>query len=134
VGSAACYDNSYDKCCKTGKFSLVDKLLGSAWNLSQTMQPDLIHTLSVCMLEYRPLLICTDPGWIPLGECAPIAANNCALEIPLSEFGCDSLKLSALGSFVMGREGFPDLGLVNSLEPYECLLKSCALIGQLLCP
>jgi len=35
-------------------FTLVAKLLGSEWNLSQTVRPDLIHTPGVCHTEDRP--------------------------------------------------------------------------------
>jgi hypothetical protein len=65
------------------------------------------HTVLVIdSLTIGPLLVCLDLGWIPLGKCAPIAARNCALVIPLSKSAEKGLKLSALGSLEMGRKDF----------------------------
>jgi hypothetical protein len=74
-------------------------------------------TLSVTVqLKIGPLLIYTDPRSIPLGECAPTVVDNYALEIPPTKSGYNGLKLSALGSFVLGRKGFPKSDLMNSWE------------------
>jgi hypothetical protein len=35
-------------------------------------------------LKIDPMLICLDPGWIPLGKCAPSVVGNYALVIPSS--------------------------------------------------
>jgi hypothetical protein len=79
------------------------------------------HTVLVTdSLTIDPLLICLDPGWIPLGKCAPTAAGNCALEIPPSESADKGLKLSALGSSEMGRKDFPGSDLMISREPQMC--------------
>jgi hypothetical protein len=114
-------------------FSLVAKLLGSTWNSSQTVRPDIQHPLSVYRIEYRTCWSVRTLDGIPWG-CAPPLANYCALVIPLLESSCMCLKLSALVSFVMGRKGFPGFGQVNSLEPWISLPTCCALTGQLLRP
>jgi hypothetical protein len=115
----------------------------SPWWLNSSDQPEICpkqcaltsNTLSVSVrLKIDPLLICTNLEWDPLGGCAPPLANCCTLVIPPSESGCMCLKLSALVSSVMGRKGFPGSGPVNSLEPWICLPKCCALTGQLLRP
>jgi hypothetical protein len=74
-------------------------------------------TLSVAdQLKIDPLTIFTDPGWIPLGKCAPTAARNYALVILLSELADKGLKLSALGSSEMGWKDFPGYDLMISRE------------------
>jgi hypothetical protein len=74
-------------------------------------------TLSVAdQLKIDPLTICMDPRWIPLGECAPTAADNCALEIPPTKSHCKGLKLSALGSSEMGQKDFPGSDMMISRE------------------
>jgi hypothetical protein len=81
----------------------------------------LSHTVLVTdILTIDPLLMCLDPGWIPLGKCAPTAAGNCALVIPPSESADKGLKLSALGSSEMGRKDFPGSDLMISRESQMC--------------
>jgi hypothetical protein len=81
--------------------------------MSQTMRPDLVHTLGVCPTEDRPFANLYGPRMDPPLGMRP----NCALEIPLSEYGYNSLKLNTLGSSVMGWKGFPGSNLVISQEP-----------------
>jgi hypothetical protein len=98
----------------------------SPWWLNSSDNPEIClklcaltsNTLSVTVcLKIDPLLICTNPGWDPLGGCAPPQLNCCALVIPPSESGCNCLNLSALASSELGRKGFPGSGPVISLEP-----------------
>ena len=64
-----------------------------------------------------PLLVCLDPGWIPLGECTPPPLENYALVIPPSESDKMCLKMTTLVYWEMGRKGFPEYGMMLSLEP-----------------
>jgi len=55
------------------------------------------HTILVTdSLTIDPMLICMDPGWIPLGEMHPNYCCKCTLEIPLSKFADNGLKMCAL--------------------------------------
>ena len=109
---------SYDgNCWKSGKFALGAILLGMAWKLSQMMRPALVLSTDI----YRtPLLVSLDPGWIPLGECAPLLLAKCVLVIPPSESDEICLKTTALVYWEMGRKGFPESGLMLALEPQMC--------------
>jgi hypothetical protein len=72
------------------------------------------------LLTIGPLFMCLDPKWIPLGKCAPSAAENCALVIPPSESADKGLKLSALGYWDMHRKDFPGSDLRITREPQMC--------------
>ena len=81
------------------------------------MHPALVLSISI----YRtPLLMNLDPGWIPLGECAPLLLEKCIIVIPPSESDEISLKTTALVYWEMGRKGFPESGLMLTLEPQMC--------------
>jgi hypothetical protein len=75
-----------------------------AWKLSQIMHPALVLSPGNYL---TPLLMGLDPGWIPLGECAPLSLEKCALVIPLSESIEMCLKMTDLGLLGNGLEGFP---------------------------
>jgi hypothetical protein len=111
------YGNSDGNCWKFGKFALGAILLGMDWKLSQMMCPALVLSIGICR---TPLLMNLDPGWIPLGECAPLLLAKCVLVIPLSESDEICLKTTALVYWEMGRKGFPESGLMLSLEPQMC--------------
>ena len=53
----------------------------------------------------------------PLGKCAPLLLENCALVILLSESAEMCLKLIALAYCEMGRKGFPRSYLMIAREP-----------------
>jgi hypothetical protein len=71
-------------------------------------------------LTIGPMLMCLDPGWIPLGTCAPSAARNCTLVIPPSESTDKGLKLSTLCSYEMGRKDFHGSDLMITRESQMC--------------
>jgi hypothetical protein len=108
------YGSSDGNCCKSGKFALGAILLGMAWKLSQMMRPALVLSTGICR---TPLLMNLDPGWVPLGECATLLLAKCVLVIPLLESDEICLKKTALVYWEMGRKGFPESGLMLSLEP-----------------
>jgi hypothetical protein len=111
----------YDgNCWKSGKFSLGAILLGMAQKLSQMMCPGLVLSTGICQ---TPLLMTLNPGWIPLGECAPLLLEKCVLVIPPLESDEISLKMTALVYWEMGQKGFPKSGLMLALEPQICLPK-----------
>ena len=85
-----------------------------AWKLSQMMRPSLVLSTGICR---TPLLMSLDPGWIPLGECAPLLLAKCILVIPLLEADEICLKTTALVYWEMGRKGFPKYGLMLAREP-----------------
>jgi hypothetical protein len=114
------YGSSDSNCWKSGKFALGAILLGMARKLSQMMRPALVLSTGICR---TPLLMSLDPGWIALGECAPLLLAKCVLVIPLSESDEICLKTTALVYWEMGRKGFPESGLMLALEPQMCLLK-----------
>ena len=64
--------------------------------------------------------MCLDLGCIPLGECAPLALENCALVIPPSELAERCLKMIALAYCEMGWKGFPGSDLMIAREPRMC--------------
>jgi hypothetical protein len=53
-------------------------------------------------------------------KCAPLLLEKCILVIPLSELDKICLKTTALVYWEMGRKGFPESGLILSLEPQMC--------------
>jgi hypothetical protein len=108
------YDSSDGNCWKSGKFTLGAVLLGMAWKLSQMMRPALVLSTGNCRTL---LLVSLDPGWIPLGECAPLSLEKCVLVIPPSKSDKMCLKMTALVYWEMGRKGFPEYGLMLALEP-----------------
>jgi hypothetical protein len=114
------YGSSDGNCWKSGKFALGVVLLRMAWKLSQMMRPALVLSTGICR---TPLLMNLDPGWIPLGECAPLLLEKCVLVIPPSESDEICLKMTALVYWEMGRKGFPESGLMLALEPQMCLQK-----------
>ena len=63
------------------------------------------------------MLVCLDPGWIPLGECTPLPLENCALVIPLSKSAEMCLKMISLAYCEMGRKGFLKPDLMIACEP-----------------
>ena len=85
-----------------------------AWKLSQMVRPAL--ALSLCESP-TPLLVCMDPGWIPLGECTPLSLAKCVLVIPPSESDEMCLKMTALVYWEMDWKGFPEYGMMLALEP-----------------
>jgi hypothetical protein len=117
-----CWDyGSFDgNSWKSGKFTLGAILLGMAWKLSPMMRLSLFLSIGICR---TPLLMNLDPGWIPLGECAPLLLEKCVLVIPPSESDKICLKTSALVYWKMGRKGFLESSLMLALEPQMCLPK-----------
>jgi hypothetical protein len=111
------YGSSDGNCWKSGKFTLGAILLGMAWKLSQMMRLALVVSTGICQ---TPLLMNSDPGWIPLGECAPLLLSKCVLVIPPLESDEICLKTTALVYWEMGRKGFPEFGLMLALEPQMC--------------
>jgi hypothetical protein len=111
------YGSSNSNCWKSGKFTPRAILLEMAWKLSQMMRPALVLSTGI----YRThLLMNLDPGWIPLGECAPLLLAKCVLVIPSSESDEICLKTTALVYWEMGQKGFPKYGLILALEPQMC--------------
>jgi hypothetical protein len=107
----------------------VARLESSPWWLNSSDLPGncpkqctlLSHSVLVTdRLTIGPLLICLDPGWIPLGKWAPSAAGNCALVIPPSKSVDKGLKLSTLGSYEMGRKDFLGSDLMIVRESQMC--------------
>ena len=86
------------------------KALRMAWKLSQMVRPLYLSVL----VANRPLCWCV---WIPLGECAPLPLENCALVIPPSESAEMCLKMIALVYCEMGQKGFPRSDLMITQEP-----------------
>jgi hypothetical protein len=111
------YGSSDGNCWKSGKFALGAILLRMAWKLSQMMHPALVLSTGICR---TPLLMNLDPGWIPLGECAPLLLAKCVLVIPPLESDEICLKMTALVYWEMGWKGFPESGLMLALEPQMC--------------
>jgi hypothetical protein len=114
------YGSSDGNCWKSRKFALGAILLKMAWKLSQMMRPALVLSTGICRTH---LLMSLDPGWIPLGECAPLLLAKCVLAIPPSESDEICLKTTTLVYWEMGRKGFPESGLMLALEPQMCLPK-----------
>jgi hypothetical protein len=108
------YGNIDDNCWKSGTFALGAVLLGMAWKLSQMMHPTLVLGTGIYQ---TPLLMSLDPGWIPLGECAPLLMAKCILVIPPSELDKICLKTTGLVYQKMARKGFPESGLMLVVEP-----------------
>jgi hypothetical protein len=108
------YGSSDGNCWKSGKFALGDILLEMAWKMSQMIHPALVLSSGICR---TPLLMNLDPGWIPLGECAPLFLAKCILVSPPSKSDEICLKTTALVYWEMGRKGFPESGLMLALEP-----------------
>jgi hypothetical protein len=108
------YDSSDGNYWKSGKFALEAILLGMACKLSPMMRPALVLNTGICQ---TPLLMNLDLRWIPLGECTPLLMAKCVLVIPPSESDDICLKTTALVYWEMGRKGFPESGLMLSLEP-----------------
>ena len=106
------YGSSDSNCWKSGKFSLGAILLRMAWKLSQNMHPSLVRSTGICR---TPLLVSLDPGWIPLGEYAPLLLAKCILVIPPSKSDEICLKMTALVYWEMGRKGFPESGFMLAL-------------------
>jgi hypothetical protein len=114
------YGSSDGNCCKSGKFALGAILLRMAWKPSQMMHPSLFLSTGIC---WTPLLMSLDPGWIPLGECAPLLLEKCVLVIPPSESYEICLKTTTLVYWEMGGKGFPESSRMLALEPQMCLPK-----------
>jgi hypothetical protein len=108
------YGSSKGNCWKNGKFALGAVLLGMAWKLSQMMRPGLILNTGNCRTL---LLVILDPGWIPLGEYAPLSLAKCILVIPPSKSDELCLKMTTLVYWEMGQKGIPEYGLMLALEP-----------------
>jgi len=66
------------------------------------MHPEFMRTLGVYPTEYLPSANMYRPRMDPPRGMRPNASNNCSLDIPALESGCNSLKLSTLGSSTMG--------------------------------
>jgi hypothetical protein len=111
------YGISDSNCWKSGKFTLGDILLGMPWKLSQMMHLALVLSTGIC---WTPLLMNLDPGWVPLGECAPLLLEKCVLVIPSSKSDNICLKMTTLVYLEMGRKGFPESSLMLTLEPQMC--------------
>jgi hypothetical protein len=111
------YGSSDGNYWKSGKLSLGDILLRMVWKLSQMMRPALVLSTGICR---TPLLMNLDPGWIPLGECTPLLMEKCILVIPPSQSDEICLKTTTFLYWEMGRKGFPEYGLLLSLEPQMC--------------
>jgi hypothetical protein len=111
------YGNFDGNCWRSGKFALGAILLGMASKLSQMMRPTLVLGTGICRI---PLLMNLDPGWILLGECAPLLLAKCVLVIPPSESDKICLKTTASVYWEMGRRGFPESSLMLALEPQMC--------------
>ena len=111
------HDSSDGNCWKYRNFSLGVVLLGMAWKLSQMMRPTLVLSTGNCQTL---LLVILDPGWIPLGECAPLSLEKCILVIPLSESYEICLKMTVLVYWEMGRKSFHEYSLMLALEPQMC--------------
>jgi hypothetical protein len=88
-----------------------------AWKLSQMVCPALALSAGD---RPAPLQVCLDPGWIPLGECAPLSLENCALVIPRSKSVEMCLKMIASAYCEMGQKGFPGSDLMIAREPRMC--------------
>jgi hypothetical protein len=114
------YGSSDGNCWKSGKFALGAILFGMAWKLSQMMRPALVLSTGICRTL---LLMSLDPRWIPLGECTRLLLAKCVLVIPPSELDEICVKTTALVYWEMGRKGFPEFGLMLTLEPQMCLSK-----------
>lgn len=111
------YGSSDGNCWKSGKFTLGAILLGMAWKLSQLMHLALVLSTGICR---TPLLMNMDPGWTPLGACAPLLLAKCVLVIPASESDEICLKMTALVYWEMDQKGFLEFGLMLALEPQMC--------------
>jgi hypothetical protein len=95
------------------------------------MHPSLVLSTGIF---HTPLLMSLDPGWIPLGECAPLLLEKCVLVIPPSESDEICIKMTALVYWEMGRKGFPESSLMLALEPQMCLPKVSHVQVWKMCP
>jgi hypothetical protein len=108
------YGSSHGNCCKSKKFAEWLDLLNRHENC--TKQCSLLSLL-VLVTDW-PLCWCVwTPDGSPLGECAPLLLENCALVIPPSESVEMCLKLIALVFCEMGRKGFPGSAPMIAREP-----------------
>jgi len=89
-----------------GKFAMVAKLLGSSWNLSQIVRPDLIHTPSVCQIEDRPSADLYGPQMGSLWGLHPYCCQLlCPSDSTVGIWLCIS-QTERLGILCNGSEGF----------------------------